>query len=103
MSLNQADFTGRQILQRAAPVGMSSTLLASALTGRVGLILSAGALNRYSVAFGQQAVLNQGITVYPGNQPLVLADRDLGGSLSQDIWAIMETAGESVGVVELLQ
>jgi hypothetical protein len=45
---------------------------------RVGLILSSPPTNRFTISMGGTAVLDQGITLYPTNDPLLFSAGDWG-------------------------
>lgn len=89
-------------VQYGKAVGTTDTVLMGPNTSRVGITLSSPSLNRYSVSFGSAAQLDVGYTMYPGNLPLTLTRDMIGESIEQDIHAIFETAGESIGYTEHL-
>lgn len=70
---------------------------------RVGLIFSAPPTNRFTLSFGGTAVLDQGLTLYPAGNPLVLPTCTIGGSLSESIRAISAVAAQNVSGIEILE
>jgi hypothetical protein len=63
---------------RVTILAAGSGVLAGANPNRVGLLLCSPPTNRYSVDFNRDAVLDQGLTIFPGTTPLVLSGRDFG-------------------------
>lgn len=70
---------------------------------RVGLIFSAPPTNRLTISFGSLAVLDQGITLYPGQNPLQLWVKDFGRGLRQPIFAASAVADQTIVVTEILE
>lgn len=56
----------------------SSTVLAGPNPSRKALLISAPPTNRFTLSFGADAVLDQGITLYPAGPPLQLLAEDWG-------------------------
>jgi hypothetical protein len=47
-------------------------------------------------------VAGRGIALYPGTQLPEITEQLLGTSIRQDVFAIFETAGETLGLVEIM-
>jgi hypothetical protein len=54
-----------------------------------------------TLSFAGPAVLNQGLNIYPGNQPLVLTGDHIGQAFREDIRGIADTAGQQVNVIDI--
>ena len=91
---------GGTVLQRSVAVGTSSVLLTGYNSHRVRLLFSPTQTNRVWLAFGQAAVANQGIALFPGAQPFPLSRENMGASIEQDVFAISEGTGETVPFFE---
>jgi hypothetical protein len=83
------------------PAGASVQLL-QANEKRTALIISAGPTNRFTLSFGQDAVLDSGITVFPATRPLQLRQCDYGCAVKKQIFAISAAADQAVTFVEVL-
>jgi len=79
-------------------VQITDTAIIGPDPNRVGLILSPGPTNRYSIAFGTAAVLDQGLTIPPGVSPLILSLEDLGDLITLDIRGISAVAPQTITV-----
>lgn len=89
-------------LDHSVAVGTTSTPLLGPSEHRRAIILSAPQLNRYSVSFGGTAVLAQGVTMYPGQAPLLIDYAQWGESVKMPMNAIFDTTGETLGFTELI-
>lgn len=68
---------------------------------RHSLLISSGLSNRFTISFGDAAVLDKDITIYPGQAPLILRYDDFGGAITEEIRAISAGAAQFVSVVEM--
>lgn len=68
---------------------------------RQSLTFSAPRVARYSVGFGQPAVLDTGITIQIGANPVTITREDVGDDIASMVRIISTGAGESIGIVEL--
>jgi len=102
MSLDSAQ-TGRRAssAQQTINVGTSSTVFLGEAPGRVAIIVSAPNTNRFTLSLTTTAVLDQGITLYAGNQPLILAVADHGDLVTRAWSAISATGAQNVTVIEV--
>jgi hypothetical protein len=77
-------------------VATSSTVLVPRDEARISLIIQAPLTNRFSLSWGADAVLDQGITLYPGAAPLILYLASHGSVVKGPIKAISAVAGQAV-------
>jgi hypothetical protein len=64
--------------QRTVSVATTDSPLAPANGHRKSILISCPPTNRISLAFGQAAVLDQGITLFPGERPFLMDRNDFG-------------------------
>lgn len=83
-------------------VATTSTSLIGPNPHRTALIISSGLTNRFSVAFGVAAILDSGLTIRPGVNPIILSRDVLGDAITQAVTAIFAAVGEVVAVLEVL-
>jgi hypothetical protein len=83
-------------------VGTGSTLLLGGNMLRWAILIAAPNTNRITLNFQGPAALDQGITLYPGRDPLWLLYDRLGEAIHEDIFAIADTVAQSVGWMEIL-
>lgn len=69
---------------------------------RISLIVTAPPTNRFSLAFKTTAVLDQGVTMYPTNSPLVISGKDAGVDCKGEIRAISAVGNQVVTYVETI-
>lgn len=86
------------IVNQPVSLAITDTALLGSDPNRVFLIFPAGPTNRYSVNFGQPAVLDQGLTVPPSTQALRLSREEIGDLITQDIRGISAVAPQTVTV-----
>lgn len=87
-----------------ALVGITDSPLLGPNPYRVGLIISAPLTNRFTISFdGVAAVLDQGITIYPGSNPFFLPPDPRQCWLTESIRAISAVAGQVVNIVEIME
>lgn len=67
---------GRQLV--TATIGVTDSAFLNSHEKRWGVLISAHPTNRFTIQFQGAAVLDQGITVYPGTLPLLLTHADFG-------------------------
>lgn len=84
-------------------VGLTSTVIIGPNPKRHALILTGVAAQDTSYGFGEDAVLNRGLTFPNATMPMVLKYDDLGDALYQSVRAITEIAPGVVGIVELVR
>src|SRR5215475_3758701 len=70
---------------------------------RRALIFNPGPTNRYTISFAGTAVLDQGLTIYPGQTPFKLDIDDCGCFMTEPISAISAVADQVVYVLEILE
>ena len=89
------------------PVSVSIPTTSAQILGpsdrRYGLIFSAPQANRYTIGFGAEAVLDQGLTIYPTQAGLLLTYNDVGDAVAQPITAISAVAAQDVSVTVILK
>lgn len=83
-------------------VGTTDTVILGPNPLRSGVIFSPTSLNRCGVSFGEAAAIGEGLTLYPGTQLPIVTRNQIGSSITQDIHAIFETAGETLGIIEIM-
>lgn len=81
-------------------VTAASTVALGASAHRDKIILSAPVAGRYSIAFGETAVLDAGITVHTVSQPVVIT-RDMVGDLLDHSITVIGSGVFSVGWLEI--
>lgn len=67
---------------------------------RVAIILSSHATERYSIAFGEPAILDTGLTMQPLTEPVILSAGILGSALADEI-RIVASGAANIGIVEV--
>jgi hypothetical protein len=87
--------------QRFQSVGLTDTQLLGPNFKRLAVLISAPLQNRITLAFGMPAVLDQGITLYPGAAPLYLTMDMIGQSIREEIHAITTVGAQSIGALDL--
>jgi hypothetical protein len=58
--------------------------------------------NRYTVDFGQPAVLDQGFNMAPGVQPLRIMEEWYGQAIREEVTAISSVAAQFVAVLDIM-
>lgn len=87
--------------QRVIPITTASGPAVSASEKRRGLIFVAPAANRYTLSMDIPAVLDQGLTVYPGDRSTDLS-WNIHGNMCQRAWqAISAVANQSITFYEI--
>ena len=86
----------------SAVIGTSSAQLLGAAPTRKCVILSPPAAGRVSISSGTTAVLDAGITLTAGMQPIILNVDYAGAWIQGVISAIADAASRTVGIVEVL-
>lgn len=87
--------------QQTVSVGTSSGSLTLAAPNRVAIIIGAPPTNRFTLSLQTTAVLDQGITLYPTQEPLILTVEEHGDLVTRAWTAISATASQSVSVIEV--
>jgi hypothetical protein len=75
----------KQSLGHAVSIGVGSSRAIGPNPFRTTLILSPPTSDRYSVAFGESAVLDRGITIHTGTVPLKLTADEIGDSITKPV------------------
>jgi hypothetical protein len=88
--------------QNTVTIGTTSTAFIPRSDKRVAIVLNPPLTNRYTISMVNPAVLDVGITVYPGQWPVILSLQDVGDLTRRDWWAISAVAGQAVTYVETL-
>jgi hypothetical protein len=87
--------------QRTVSVGTTDSPLLGPNPQRKAIIFVAPATNRYTVSFTGAAVLDQGLTIYPGQPPMNL-DRDVyGDAFIEEVRAISAGVAQIVSVIDV--
>lgn len=89
-------------LQHAVAIATTSSLLIAANPRRWAVLISAPTANALTVSLGPTAVAAEGIRLAAGQSPLYLTHDDYGCAIHEQLTAIMETAGTTIGVWEIL-
>ena len=87
--------------QTSVVVGTSSAQLIVPNDKRFSIVISCPRTNRITLSFGAPAVLDQGITLFPGGLPFVLLYNYVGGSIREEVFAIADTVAQTVGILDL--
>lgn len=87
--------------QRIVNVVTSPGTLLPAAPRRVAIIVNAPLTNRFTLSLSTTAALDQGITLYPTNDPLVLTIEKHGDMVTRAWTAISATASQNVTIVEV--
>ena len=66
------------------------------------MLITAPPTNRFTIEIDGLAILDDGITMYPADPPLLLKIVDLGTAIQQPIQAISAVAAQRVNVIEFL-
>lgn len=82
-------------------IGIASSQILGPNPRRKMLVLSSPRTNRVSYFFGEEAVLDGGITLSADRVPLVLTHDECGEALHEAIFAIAAVAPETVGIMEV--
>ena len=95
--------TGRQTTssQQVVSVGTSSTSFLKAAPRRVAIIVSAPQTNRVTLSLDPSAILDQGLTLQPSTDPLVLTVERHGDLVTRRWTAISSTVTQGVSVIEV--
>lgn len=80
--------------------GGASTQFLQEAADRVGIIVNAPLTNRFTLSLATGAVLDEGITLYPGNDPLILTVEQHGQLVVLAWTAVSATAAQDVTVIE---
>lgn len=89
-----------RMFARTVAIDVTSSQILGPNPRRTGLILSNPSANRYSVAFGEDAVLDGGVTMMPNSAPAQLNAETCGYDLTSSIHAIASVL-TSVGITEV--
>jgi hypothetical protein len=87
---------GGTVLQRSKAISTASVCISGYNAHRVRIQPSPTNTNRIWLAFGQAAVVGQGIAIYPGEQPWPMSRDNIGDAIRHDIFAISEGTGETL-------
>jgi hypothetical protein len=90
-------------VQTTVTVATSSTNLVRPNPRRIALAFNAPPTNRYTISLELTALLDQGITMYPTNNPFVLTVLEHGDWVRRGWAAISATASQSITIIELFQ
>lgn len=95
--------TGRRTTssQSNQTVATTSNYFLSPAPTRVAVIVSAPATNRFTLSLAEPAVLDQGITLYPGKNPLILTVEEHGDIVTKLWTAIGDTVSQTVEIIEV--
>lgn len=83
-------------------VGTTSGLFLGATSNRAGLVISAPKSNPVTISQRNPAVAESGLVLRPGTDATILDVDCVGPWLQGNLYAIAETAGETIGVIEIL-
>jgi hypothetical protein len=86
---------------RGISVGLADTIIAGPSLKRFAIIIGAPLTNRVTLDFGKPAVLDNGITLYPGGPPFLLLYDHIGNAIREEIHAITTAGAQSIGVVDI--
>jgi hypothetical protein len=82
-------------------VGLTSTPLVAQSDKRVALVIGAPLTNRITLSWFNPAVLDEGITIYPTQWPVILTLQDVGAMIMNPIWAVSAVAAQDVNFIEV--
>lgn len=89
-----------RIFSRTATLGVTSSQIAGPQSNRKELIFSPPTAGRYSLAFGEAAVLDSGITIFAGDHTHKLSPEDCAVDVTQSVNAIA-SAVVTIGFSEI--
>ncbi len=81
-------------------LGTSWTQLTAPAPNRVGLLLNAPSADRFTVSLLSPAVIDRGITLYPGGRPLKLTSWEHGDLVTR-AWYVASGAAQSISVLSV--
>ena len=96
---------GRQTvsIQRKINVDTTSTLLLEESTDRISIIVNSPASFKFTMSLASTAVLDEGISVYLNNRPIILTLAEHGQLVTLAWTAISETSAQDVTIIETFQ
>lgn len=89
-------------IQQSATVGAAAGNVLGGNIHRRRLTISPPSAGRVTIQFGGTAVLDQGVTVQTGTQPLHLDISDMGDLIRQPVSAIADAAGRVLSLIEYI-
>lgn len=88
--------------QFSKAIGVGSAEVLGPNPKRVSLLLSSSSLVRYTVGFGQDPVLDQGLTIQVGANPVYLHVDTVGECITREIRVVASAAGGYCGGIEAM-
>lgn len=86
--------------QAKVSVGTSSVLLVPYKRGRDYVVIGGPVTDRITLGYGQPAVLDEGLTLYPASMPWLVCRRSHGSLAEGPIYAISSAGTQVVAYVE---
>ena len=87
-------------IQRKINVALTTTSFLEESSDRVGLIINAPLTDYFTISLEETAILNEGITLYAGNEPLILTLAEHGQLVTLSWSAISSMSAQDVTVIE---
>ena len=81
---------------------VNSTQILGPNVKRRAVIINAPPVNRVTISLTNSAVLDQGITLYPGGQPFQITTGNVGRALEGPISAISAVAPQNVTIIDVM-
>jgi hypothetical protein len=80
--------------------GAPSTQLMAPASNRIGLIVNSPSTDRFTISLLSPAVIDRGITLYPGGRPLKLTSSQHGDLVTR-AWYVVTGAAQSITVLSV--
>jgi len=89
--------------QLSVVIGTADTELLGPNEKRMAIYISAPATNRFTLSIKGPAILDQGITIYPGQAPFYLTYERIGQAIREGIQAISSGAAQNVNIWDIFR
>lgn len=89
--------------QLTVTIATTSGAFLGANARRVGLVISSPRTNRITISALSPAVLDNGLTMQPATNPLILHLSNAGTWIQGNLFAIANSASETITVIEVLE
>jgi hypothetical protein len=83
-------------------VGTVDTRFLGSNPNRLAIVFCPHIANRYTIKLFTAAILDSGITIFPGQIPFIMRHADFGCSLHEEIRCIASAAGTVINYIELM-
>lgn len=87
--------------ERFAVVGLTAIPVISGAEQRIGLRLSPPGAGRVTLSTNSGVIIDQGLTLTAGMQPLYICPNCVGDLVGDQWWAVADAAGRTIGIFEV--